>query len=398
MRTVNHRDASMWLRRFPSALVRIQFSAFLLLLVPTTALAQQVSGRVVRPNKENPIPVPGKWVVLHRIGHDSAGPLDSVRTDVQGRYNFRYPRAEEDSALFIVSAVHGGVAYFTQTLRPGHVRGEAAELMVFDTTSAPLPLRIQGRHFIVSLGQNGADHDVLEVYELSNDTSFTAVAPQSGRAVWTAVVPERAHDFRVGQGDVSEGGLTMKDGRVHLFAPVAPGLKQLSFRYKLPGSSFPLSVPITQDVGVLEIVTDDPGARISGAGVREMPAVQSEGRTYKRFLSQDVHENEVVRIALAPVRGASRGATVALLAGLFAAAIAVAIVVAIMRARRRPVVARQPAHAHETQLLVRAIAELDERFETAPAGDANGRAVYEAERTVLKERLREALARDPSRT
>lgn len=371
-------------------------TVFFALLVPTALFAQQVTGRVVRPNRENPIPVPGKWVVLHRIGHDSAGPLDSVRTDARGRYNFRYPRAEEDSALFIVSATHGGVAYFTQTLRPGHVQGEAAELMVFDTTSARLPLRIQGRHFIVSLGQNGEDHDVLEVYELSNDSSLTAVASKSG-PVWTAIVPERAHDFRVGQGDVSEGGLTMQNGRVQLFAPIAPGLKQLSFRYKLPASAFPLSIPITEDVGVLEIVTDDPGARISGAGVREMPAVQNEGRTYKRFLSQDVHENEVVRIALTPARSTSRGATAAVLGALFALGAALAIAVAVNRARRQPVAAQRPAQPHETHVLVRAIAELDERFETTRSADATGRAAYEAERSVLKERLREALARDPSR-
>ncbi len=135
----------------------------LLLLLPTVLFAQQVTGRVVLPNNENPIPVPEKWVVLHRIGHDSAGALDSMRTDARGTYSFRYPRAEDDSALYLVSAMHGGVAYFTPTLRPGHVQGEPAEIMVFDTTSAQLPLHIQGRHFIVALGKDGADHEVLEV-------------------------------------------------------------------------------------------------------------------------------------------------------------------------------------------------------------------------------------------
>ncbi len=45
--------------------------------------------------------------------------------------------------------------------------------------------------------------------------------------------------------------------------------------------------------------------------------------------------------------------------------------------------------------LVRAIAELDARFEREPAEAGNGRAAYEAERRVLKERLREVLAREP---
>jgi hypothetical protein len=365
--------------------------------LPCVSLGQQVTGRVVRPNGEHPVPVRDKWVVLHRIGHDTAGPLDSMRTDARGAYTFRYGRAESDSALYLVSTTHGGVAYFTPALRPGHVRGEAAEIMVFDTTSAQLPIRIQGRHFVVARGKDAADHQVLEVYELSNDSSLTAVASSSGRAVWTAIVPDRARNFRVGQGDVGEGGLVLREGRVHLVAPIAPGLKQLSFRYELPPDAFPLSVPLTEAVGVLEVVADDPGARVSGGGLRERPAIESEGRTFKRFLSQDVPRNAVVRIELSADRGATQGATVALLGALFAAATAGVVALAIVRGRAKPATTRGPVRPRESEVLVRTIAELDMRFETAPAANDTARAAYEAERRVLKEQLREALAREPER-
>jgi hypothetical protein len=358
------------------------------------AASQRVNGRVVRPGGEHPPPVAGAWVVLHRIAHDTSGPLDSVRTNARGEYTFRYVRAEDDSALYLVSSMRGGVAYFSPPLRPGNVRGEAAEIMVFDTTSAKLPLRVQGRHLVVARGEAGRNHEVLEVYELSNDTSLTAVAPRNGAGIWTAIVPERARQFRVGEGDVSEGGLVMRDGRVHLFAPIAPGLKQLSFRYELPPDAFPLRVPITEAVGVLEIVADDPGARVSGAGLRETRPVESEGRTFKRFLSQDVPRNAVVRIDLARDRGAARGFTVAVLGALFAAAAGGALAFAITRGRKPP--ATSPAE-RESQVLVRAIAELDDRFEREPAGAGGSRAAYEAERRALKERLREALARDAGR-
>jgi hypothetical protein len=268
--------------------------------------------------------------------------------------------------------------------------------MVFDTTSGKLPLRVQGRHFVVAPGGGGRNHDVLEVYELSNDSSLTVVAPTDGRAIWTAIVPERASKFRVGEGDVSEGGLVMRDGLVHLFAPIAPGLKQLSFRYELPPDVFPLTVPITEPVGVLEIVADDPGARVSGAGLREMPPVQSEGRTFKRFLSQDVPRNAVVRIELAAGGGAARGATVALLGAIFAATAGGALALTIVRGRRRAASLRSAPGA-ESEVLVRAIADLDARFEGEAAPASATRAAYEAERRVLKERLREALARDPGR-
>jgi hypothetical protein len=360
------------------------------------ANGQRVSGRVVRPGGEHPPPVPGAWVVLHRIAHDTSGPLDSMRTNARGEYTFRYSRAEDDSALYLVSSVRGGVAYFTAPLRPGHVQGEAAELMVFDTTSGKLPLRVMGRHFVVARGNGGGNHEVLEVYELSNDSSLTAVAPKDGRAVWTAILPERASKFRVGEGDVSEGGLVMRKGGVELFAPVAPGLKQLSFRYELPRDAFPLTVPITEPVAVLEVVADDPGARVSGAGLREMPPVQSEGRTFKRFLAQDVDRNAVVRIELATAGGTPGAATVVLLGTLFAAAAGGALAVAIVRGRRRATLAGAAPHA-ESEGLVRAIAELDTQFEGEATPPSASRAAYEAERRALKERLREALARDPGR-
>jgi hypothetical protein len=360
------------------------------------AAGQRVTGRVVRPGGEHPPPVSGAWVVLHRVAHDSSGPLDSVRTNARGEYTFRYSRAEDDSALYLVSSTRGGVAYFSPPLRPGDVRGDAAEIMVFDTTSAKIPLRVQGRHFVVARREDSGRYQILEVYELSNDTSLTAVAPNEGRAVWTAIVPERASQFRVGEGDVSEGGLVMRDGRVHLFAPIAPGLKQLSFRYELPADAFPLSVPITEAVGVLEVVADDPGARVSGAGLREVRPVESEGRRFKRFLSQDVPGNAVVRIDLGAVDGAARGATLALLGALFTATAAGALALAIARGRAGRSAARAAPQA-ESQVLVRAIAELDARFEREPAEADAGRAAYEAQRRALKERLREALARDPGR-
>jgi hypothetical protein len=360
--------------------------------------SQRVTGRVVRPHGENPLPVPGAWVVLHRIGHDSAGPIDSMRTDARGVYSFRYLRTDEDSALFIVSTVHGGVAYFTPPLRLGHVQGEAAEIMVFDTTSAPLPIRVEGRHLIIgSPAERGRRREVLEVYELSNDTTVTAVAPKNGRPVWTAIVPTGATAFRIGEGDVSEGGLVLRDGRVELFAPIAPGLKQISFRYELPQDAFPLSVPITGPVQVLEVMAEDPGARVSGAGLVEQRTVTSEGHTFKRYLAQEVPRNSVVRVDIPPDRGAARGVTVALLA-LFAAAMAGVLAAAIGRGRRRrpTVAAAAPAAVTaepEPQALIRAIAELDVRFHRAAAEGTGERATYEAERNALKERLRAALAR-----
>src|SRR5919107_51487 len=48
--------------------------------------------------------VSGAWVVLHRVGPDRAGPLDSIQSDARGRYSFSYERTGSEDAVYFVSA------------------------------------------------------------------------------------------------------------------------------------------------------------------------------------------------------------------------------------------------------------------------------------------------------
>src|SRR5688572_27594903 len=63
------------------------------------------------------VAVTGQWVVLHRVGADRAGPLDSARTGAGGRFRFRYAATGAPDALYFVSATYGGIAYFSPPLR-----------------------------------------------------------------------------------------------------------------------------------------------------------------------------------------------------------------------------------------------------------------------------------------
>src|SRR4051812_15568153 len=137
------------------------------------SIPQQVSGRIVRPGVRKMDPVPGAWVVLHRVGPDRAGPLDSTRSDARGRYSFRYERTGSDDALYFVSASHDGIAYFTPPLTAANVSGEDGEITVFDTTSAHVPLSVRGHHVVVSAADANAQRSIVEVYDVSNDTSVT---------------------------------------------------------------------------------------------------------------------------------------------------------------------------------------------------------------------------------
>jgi hypothetical protein len=243
--------------------------------------------------------VPGAWVVLHRVGPDRAGPLDSVQSDSRGRYSFNYTRTGSDDAVYFVSATHDGIAYFTPPLAEGKVSGDDGEITVFDTTSGHVPLSVRGHHVVVSSADANARRSIVEVYELSNDTSVTRVAAGNA-ATWQSHITPGAADFKVGQGDISAGAVSFANGVVSVFAPLAPGIKQLSFSYSVPAKSFPLKLPLEKETGVYEIMVEEKAGSVTGPNLREMDPVTVDDRNFRRFLAQDMPGNSVAVIDLPP--------------------------------------------------------------------------------------------------
>lgn len=268
--------------------------------VPAPSVVQSVAGQVVRPGDRKMLPVPGVWVILHRVGSDTAAPLDSMRANAKGDYAFTYRRTGDDQAIYFVSASYGGIAYFTSPLHHALVKGPEAEIAVFDTTSTTVPTSIRGHHVIVSAVNQNAVRSVTEVYELANDSSVTRVAASTRPegAVWTASFPSGASNFRVGQGDVPADAVTFSQGKASVFAPFAPGLKQVAFIYDVPASSFPLSVPINRPTEVYEVLIEEPTGTVTGAKLKEVEAVNIEKRMFRRFLASSVPANVVSVIDL----------------------------------------------------------------------------------------------------
>jgi hypothetical protein len=269
--------------------------------LPTApGIPQRVSGRIVRPGVRKMDPVPGAWVVLHRVGPDRAGPLDSIQSDARGGYSFRYERTGSDDALYFVSASHDGIAYFTPPLNAPNVSGEDGEITVFDTTSGHVPLSVRGHHVVVSAADANAQRSIVEVYDVSNDTSVTRVATgdDAAGATWTAHVPAAATAFKVSQGDISAAAVTYTNGVVSVFAPLAPGIKQLSFSYSLPANSFPLKLPLDEDTGVYEVMVEEKSGTVTAPHLKEVDPVTVDERNFRRFLGSDVPKNSVAVIDL----------------------------------------------------------------------------------------------------
>ena len=376
------------------------------LLLPVAARAQGaappagraprvVEGRVMRPHatEQDPLPVPSIMVTLHQVTRAGGHPLDSMRTDRDGRFSFHYPAPADSSAIHFVSVGYAGITYFSAPLRNPIVRGDDADMTVFDTTSRPVTITERGRHVVVSAAAANGSRQVIEVFELSNDTSVTRIAPPGG-STWSGGLPAGARGFNVGEGDISADAVTAKDGRVNVEAPIAPGLKQLSFSYELPAKSFPLSIPGEHHTDVLEVLIEDSLGTASGAGLQEVDPVNVDGRHFRRFTARDVAPSAVARIVIATPSRISRGGFIAIVALALGAAMLVVLARTTWRGRRATAAAGyEPPWARDPDALARRIATLDAEFERNSAPTPEARETYELKRADLKARLADAIAR-----
>jgi hypothetical protein len=347
-----------------------------------------VSGKVETPNAEKEIPIPGIYVTLHRVASDSSGPVDSVRTDARGNYLIRYRRPPGDEGVYFAAAVYHGIAYFSAPIQSARSTGEEGEITVFDTTSKPVEFHVRGHHLVVSAPRPEGSRDIVEVWELSNDTTVTVIGKDTLSPVWSTALPRGATNVRAGQGDVGPDAIVARGDRVVMIAPFGPGVKQISYSYSMPPSQFPLTLSIDKPTSVLEVLLEEPLAQVTSRSLHGTDAATTGGRTFKRFLGQDAAAGESIRITVPTTSATTRTRVLAVLAGVIALIMLGAFTRALMR---RGVRVPQPrAVASETDTLVAAIATLDARRERGdPTLDAN---TYVADRAALKAKLTETLA------
>ena len=347
-----------------------------------------VAGRVVTPGREREIGIPNVMVTVHRVGPDSAGALDSARTDAAGRYSVRYRRFGSDEAVYFAAAVHHGIAYFSSPLRGARVSAADAEITVFDTTSKPVTLTVQGHHIVVSAPKPDGGRDVVEVYELSNDTTVTLVGRDSLAPIWSAPIPHDASGFVAGQGDVSPITLQRRGDRVTLAAAFGPGVKQLSYSYTLPPGAFPLNLTLEHLTSVLEVLLEEPAAQVRAPALHSTGDATTQGRTFKRFLAQSAPQGETVRIDVPVTSAGTRAGVLTGLAITIALAMVAALAYALRRRAPRGILITTEAPTAES--LAARIAALDARHD---AGDASiTDEVYTRHRAALKALLTEVLA------
>ena len=155
--------------------------------------------------------------------------------------------------------------------------------------------------------------------------------------------------------------------------------------------------------GVLEVLVQEPSARLSGVALREMAPVATDGRVFRRFLGQDVEANSVLTIDIPKLIGPEREKAYLGVGLSFLLIMVAALVYASRRTLPRfaflgPRAARGAAAPSRADTLVKAIAELDANFERDPSPTPGARTAYEAKRAKLKADLAKVLAAPPDRT
>jgi len=352
-----------------------------------------IEGQVYTPGANAEVrPVGGSWVTLHRVAPGDAGPLDSARTDATGRYAISYRRAQADSAVFFISASHHGITYFSSPLANADIRGEDADLVVYDTASAAVPLTVRGRHVIVGALDSTRRHPVVEIFDLLNDTTVTIVASDD-RPTWQAKLPDGAQDVRLTAGDISPDAVSVGDGEISIFSPITPGVRQIGFAYSLPVSAFPLALPAEGLVPMMELLVEDPMATVTGPTMEAVDSVETEGRTFRRYMGQDVPAGSVIAVDVPAPPAAPRTLYYTTIVVALGMLMLLALGRSVRRRRTSPLMNPGGGMSGDAEDLAARIAMLDASFQRRRNPTDAERQEYLRTRGGLKAMLTDALMR-----
>lgn len=342
-----------------------------------------MAGRVVRRAGGDTLAAGSARVILHRVSREASGKLDSVVANGGGEFRFRFP--PDTGQVYLLSTRWSGIEYFSDPLPGSSLRATTVlTLLVADTTSNG-KAETAGRFLV--LGSSGASRDrrVVDLYVLRNPGDRTIVVGPGDEPTWRAPLPPGAVQSRVGSvgSEISAEAVRFERDSVMVFAPIAPGEKQLLVEYLIPSSVARLEVdPATRDS--VQVVAEEQGVRVDG--LAQAPDQVLDGRTFARWAGRA----GAPIIVTFPVEASGDRALLPLLvvAGLVMfAAVAVAL-------RKRPRASRPSTPTADA--LVNRIAALDSAHAGRDLSNAE-RERYQGERAALKRALTDALRRNAPR-
>jgi hypothetical protein len=345
----------------------------------------RAEGRVVRTMGPDSVPVPLARVLLHRVGRNAQGPVDSTTADGNGRFRFRL--VPDTGTVYLASTRHQGIEYFSPAVHTNPALPDTALYIVVSDTASTAAVDVEARHLVVADPGEDGNRGVLDLIILRNRGDHTRVAPDTSRPSWSGPLPSGTFGFEPGESDVSPDALRRVGDRVELLAPIAPGEKQLVLQYGLPASAHNLELRFENPADLVNVLIADRGARVSGGSLAPADTEVIQGRTYPRWMGP-VSAGAVVRIRLSQLGHAPDWLLPGLVAGLGGVLIAAAT--HVLRARPQP---NWTDRSTEADVLLERLAQLDARY-AAHEGEIEPSEWerYRAERASVKSRLEAVLA------
>lgn len=393
------------------ALTLLALALFVVGLAPAATLAQGdqsgvIVGQVTNGTAGGPVPA-DLDVTVHILTNRAKTGEQRVRTDGAGRFRVE-GLATGPETLYFTVVEYGRVAYFPdrpvmfQTPEP-----QTTEITVYEATPTAEALTFERLNMLV-LDVTPTVMTIMEMGAVHNasDKTFAADPQATGSArTLRFALPPGATGISPQAGLPQDSLETTADG----FAstdPVKPGRREVAFSYELPykSASLDLARTFTLPVGVFTVYLPGDDVQLVGPGLTVNDTADLGGRTFRRYEMQNVTPGADVRFRLsglpAPFFGNPRDLGLAVTAAAGIALVAFLLVAV----RRRKLAARGVQAVSATaaggpddsviaqrRSLVRAVAELDERF----AAGALDEAAYRAQRDEQKARL-VAITRAPA--
>lgn len=261
----------------------LAFAALCAAWAPAAPAQTRTAGRIVLLAGSDTVGAARVPVVLHRVGAAGQGPLDTVLTDAQGRFGFRF--APDTASVFLLSARYAGIEYFSRPVSGEPGRPDTSVTLIVADTSSGQPVGVRQRTLLVSRTDESGTRLVIDWLVLSNPGPRTRVAPDSVRPAWGGPLPEAAQNVEMADSRLSQfaaEAVSFRGDSALIFAPLSPGEKELMLQYRIPGPLQTFVVPASVSESVF-VLLEESAARVSSPALVVADSQVIEGRPFYRW-------------------------------------------------------------------------------------------------------------------
>ena len=189
-------------------------------------------------------------VVLHRWGREETGEVERITAGAGGEFQFllpaglpAVPNADIEGDVYFISVEYDGVLYFGPGITALDQLDSLYLVRVFraeEVAPEGVPLAVEQRTtFIDFIGEEWV---ATEFFAIANPGTSTLVARENG-VVWSYPLPPGAVEPELGGNEMPLDAVTFEGGRVRVRAPIPPGGRGLSIRYRLEDLSATIPAP-----------------------------------------------------------------------------------------------------------------------------------------------------------